>query len=124
MSTWILDIAVGAFLPPALSSVLWWLVPGRRFSFFAGWFGGTTFPAVINTFVTHDWRMVSCELASFAAAVFAAAVLCWWFQRKRRDRAPKTYGTKSRALIAAMVTKAREAAKPRPVLKPVPHGGQ
>ena len=48
----------------------------------------------------------------------------WWSERKRkrRDPAAKTLGAKSRLLVAAIVERAREAAKPKPVLRPVPGG--
>jgi hypothetical protein len=44
----------------------------------------------------------------------------WWRNRRNRKRAPRAYGAKSAALLAALVKRAREAAKPRPVLRPVP----
>jgi hypothetical protein len=44
----------------------------------------------------------------------------WWKRRRRKDRAPRAYGEKSRALVAALVRRAREAARPRPVLRPIP----
>jgi hypothetical protein len=46
----------------------------------------------------------------------------WWRSRKRRKRrsALAALGAKSRALIAGLVRKARETARPRPVLRPVP----
>ena len=48
------------------------------------------------------------------------AAFLWWLSRRRRKRAPKLAGYKGRALLAALVRKAREAVKPRPVLRPVP----
>jgi membrane protein implicated in regulation of membrane protease activity len=63
---------------------------------------------------------------SWAVNVVTTAILvwAWWRYRRRRDRSPRAYGAKSRALIAALVAKAREATQPRPVLRPVPQGGQ
>jgi hypothetical protein len=57
-----------------------------------------------------------------AIGVVQVAIGAWLWRRGRRGRkrAPRAYGAKSRALVAALVTKAREAAKPRPVLRPVP----
>ena len=48
----------------------------------------------------------------------------WWRKRKRkrRDPAARTLGAKSKARLAALVAKARGAARPRPVLRPVPGG--
>ena len=61
----------------------------------------------------HDWPW----------AVLNAALLafCLWMRnrnRRNRRRARDMYGAKSRALLAAVVRKAREAAQPRPVLVP------
>lgn len=51
-----------------------------------------------------------------------AAAAAWWWRRKRRKRAPRAYGAKSRARVAALVMKTREAGRPRRVLRPVPGG--
>ena len=56
---------------------------------------------------------------SFALAMFFAW-LAWKRWRRHRKRAAALLGAKSRALRDALVRKAREAAKPRPVLRPVP----
>jgi hypothetical protein len=52
--------------------------------------------------------------------------LCWWFNRRnrKRRRALAALGDKSRALRDALVRKAREAARPRPALRPVPGGAR
>lgn len=68
-------------------------------------------------FAGHSWLLFAGNVVS----VIVCALLLWW-QRRRRDRAPRAYGAKSRALIAALVRKTREAARPRPVLRPVPQG--
>lgn len=60
--------------------------------------------------------------AAISAVQVGIALAIWWWRKRRRDRAPKLAGAKSRALLAAIVRKAREAAKPRPVLRPVPGG--
>ena len=59
---------------------------------------------------------------TFLCAIVNAGIgaWLWWRRRKRRDRAPHAYGAKSKARIAALVRKARQAARPRPVLRPVP----
>jgi hypothetical protein len=74
-------------------------------------------------------------LASAQAAVYAVTVSAWapaavsavqasialaklWRRWKGRKRAAKALGEKSRALVAALVQRAREAARPRPVLQP------
>lgn len=55
-----------------------------------------------------------------SAVQVAIAVAIWRWRNRRRDRAPRAYGAKSRALLAALVRKARETAKPRPVFRPAP----
>ena len=57
---------------------------------------------------------------SFSAAAFAAWF--WFNQRKRRKRALKALGNKAKARLVALARKSREAAQPRPVLRPVPGG--
>jgi hypothetical protein len=63
-------------------------------------------------------------LAAFFALLGIVLAVNWWRKRKRRKRSPKAMGAKSRALLAALVRKAREAARPRPVLRPLPGGAQ
>jgi membrane protein implicated in regulation of membrane protease activity len=58
------------------------------------------------------------SILSFAMAAVLAWL--WWHRRKRRRRAQAALGAKSRALRDALVRRTREAAKPRPVLRPVP----
>jgi membrane protein implicated in regulation of membrane protease activity len=60
------------------------------------------------------------SILNFATAAVVAWL--WWRRRKRRRRARDAIGAKSRALRDALVRRAREAAKPRPVLRPVPGG--
>ena len=43
-------------------------------------------------------------------------------RKRRKKRAALALGAKSRARVAALVRKAREAVKPKPVLRPVPGG--
>jgi hypothetical protein len=59
-----------------------------------------------------------------AADLLAAAVNAWllWRNRRRRKRAPRAYGAKSAALLAALTRKARDAARPRPVPRLAPQG--
>ena len=59
-------------------------------------------------------------LAGFFGACAAWLAWLWWRKRKRRDPAARSLGAKSRARLAALVRKAREAAKPRRVLRPIP----
>jgi hypothetical protein len=89
--------------------VLWWRGTHRV----AGYVLGIAISAYCT--VVNPWP---------ANAVNAACVLIlaasWWRHRRRRDRAPRFYGAKSRARVAALLTKARTALKPWPALKPAP----
>jgi hypothetical protein len=58
--------------------------------------------------------------ANLAMATWLAWLL--WRGRRRGKRAPRAYGAKSRALLAALVARAREAARPRPVPRLRPDG--
>ena len=62
--------------------------------------------------------------AAISALQLLLAVFLWWLSRRRRKRAPKAMGAKSRALLAAVVAKMRERTRPRPVLRPAPGGAQ
>jgi hypothetical protein len=55
-----------------------------------------------------------------AALVF---YLLWRRYRRTRRKAPRFYGYKARAWIAKLVTKLRQALKPRQALRPVPGHG-
>lgn len=60
--------------------------------------------------------------AAWAALSLLAALYLWWRGRKDLRRITRLAGAKSRALLAALARKAREAARPRPVLRPAPGG--
>lgn len=120
MTATILNVLVG-FAVPLGTGLLWsGDLPGRhpRFSHLVS----SWLPAAIGgggvALLTHGIAYAT----GAGASALAAIAYWWWKRRKRRDRAPRAYGAKSRALIAALVRKAREAAKPRPVLRPVPGG--
>lgn len=57
---------------------------------------------------------------ALGAAQVAVGAWLWRRGRRGRRRAPRAYGAKSRALVAVLVAKARDAARPRPALRPVP----
>ena len=59
-------------------------------------------------------------LAGVFAVIGAWLAWNWWRKRKRRDPAARSLGAKSKARLAALVARARESAKPRRVLRPVP----
>lgn len=58
----------------------------------------------------------------FVAIFNAITAAVWWFiwsrNRRNRKRSPRSLGAKSRALIAGLVERSREALQPRPVLRP------
>ena len=120
MSAWFWDVLAGLIGPP-LSSAGWGLILRQRVpsgAFFAGWCtasGGL----VVVSLLTWQWGMAAC--AGISTAVAAGA---WYWWRRRRDRAPKLSGAKGRALLATLVRRAREAAQPRPVLRPAPGGAR
>jgi hypothetical protein len=59
-------------------------------------------------------------LALAYGVVAALDAWVWWHDRRnrKRKRAARQLGYKARALVAALVQRAREAAQPRPVLQP------
>jgi hypothetical protein len=68
----------------------------------------------------HAWGWAATQAICTASNAFW---FWWWWNRPRkRKRAGALAGAKSRARIAALVRKARQAATPRPVLRPVPEG--
>lgn len=67
------------------------------------------------------WRPV--PLAISVVQVIIGALLLWWWRRKDRKPALKSAGAKSRARLAAIVNRARDASRgSRPVLRPVQGG--
>lgn len=65
-------------------------------------------------------------LAVFYGVLAALSALAWWHDRRRRGRkrALRSLGAKSAALIAELCRKARESARPRQMLRPVPGGAR
>ena len=110
------EIIGGLALPP---SIAWGYAALLRFSFITSWIGsavGGVIAGVMGSGVT--WGTVN-------GVSLAMAVAVWWYRRrKRKDPAARQFGAKSRARIAALVERAREAAKPGPVLRPVPGGAR
>jgi hypothetical protein len=119
---WIVIVPLGG---PPLSACLWqagwrrWHWKNVRVSFFTDWLA-TAVGFIIFGVVQGPWLVAACAGASFAIAL----VIRWWWRRKDRKRAAKALGAKSRALRDALVRKAREAARPRRVLQPVPGGAR
>jgi uncharacterized membrane protein YfcA len=109
---------LGLALPPA-SAAAWWCVyrlVGGRYSYVGGWITSGLGVLAVSLIGRH-WLT-----AAFAAASLLVALAVWWWKRKDRKRAASLVGAKSRALRDALVRRAREVARPRPVLKPAPGG--
>ena len=74
--------------------------------------------AGVADLVASMWQLALIDGAVVALIVWAI----WLDRRRRRDRARRVLGEKSRARVRALVASMREAAKPRHALRPVPGG--
>lgn len=83
------------------------------------WLNAAGADVVIDA-VSAQWL---CAAVSVVQVGIALAIW-WWRKRRDRKRALDALGAKSRALRDALVRKARDAARPRPVLRPVPGGAR
>jgi len=114
------NIALVTVAPPAFSWI--WEQAFRRLlrrangRFYQGWIGAAI-AGGIGFAISREWLWFM-----LAAANAGVAIVLWWLSRRRRKRAPRAYGEKSAALVAALVAKAREAARPRPVPRLGPAG--
>lgn len=121
-----LDIAnmvLTAVWPPTVAAL--WLLP-RRFrglppkpgAFCENWTwsaGGDVIAQLINGEI---------PALIIAVANLVLAAICWWLSRRKRKRSAGLIGAKARALLASVVARMRETAKPRQVLRPVPGGAR
>lgn len=109
-----LQVVTGLGFPPAWGYILHrWL----RLSFYFQWCCSAVGGMIGSVLPPAAWLQADCN----GASLIIAAVL-WWLSRRRKRRAPKLAGAKSKALLAAVVAKMRETAKPRPVFRPAPGG--
>ena len=108
------DVSGALVLPPAVAFMYQEVLHHK---FFPAWMSSAC-GGIIVAFAGSP------DLAWFtgSAVSLAVAVALWWYRRRRRDPAARQFGAKSRALVAALVDRAREAAKPRRVLRPAPGG--
>jgi hypothetical protein len=74
----------------------------------------------IGALMLAQWGTAALQ---FALAAFFAWLL-WRRRRRDRRRAPGLAGYKARAALAKLARRARDAARPRPVLRPVPGGAR
>jgi uncharacterized membrane protein YccC len=100
-------VVLAAMMMPAISQ-------RTRSAIFAGAF--VIF--LIGDVLTRQWADVAIDVA-----VIAVNVWTWWKGGGWRRKAAKLLGQKSKALRDALVRRAREVAKPRPVRRPVPVPG-
>lgn len=114
VSGFFVDFLLGVFLPPAAAGV-YQLIPWGRVQFTTEWIVVAAADTVIGLI---SWQP---GYATGGAVSLLVALIIRWFNRRRRDRAAKFIGAKSRAIRDALVRRMRELA-PRPVLQPVPHG--
>jgi hypothetical protein len=110
---WWTDLVVAVAWPPFLA----FFRPRPRIVAYKIWTLNALWAAGVFA-ATELWIAAGCAGVSTLIAAWL------WWRHRRRDRAPKTYGAKTKAIIAAMVRRAREAAQPRPVLRPVPGGAR
>lgn len=114
-----LVLFLGGATWPALLAAVCAVVPPRG-EFLEAW-TGTSAVSVIGGLISAAWESAGWGYAAGAAVSLGLALFFRWFNRRRRDRAAKLTGAKSRQLRDAMARRMRELA-PRPVLQPVPQG--
>lgn len=114
-------IATAALGPPALAALVPLIflagrVRPRAADYFRQWIS-----CGVGMIVAECVNGTPAKLIAAVASTLVAAI-CWWLSRRKRKRSAKLIGAKSRALLAAVVARMRETAKPRPVFKPAPGG--
>lgn len=115
MSPLVTSVLWAAWIPLPVA-FFWFLLPkGRsRRGFTFEWAANAVILAVLAA-CFRQWAYLSgCALS------FAVAVIVRWWNRRRRDRARKWLGAKSRALRDAIVRRMRDVTTPRRILRPVP----
>lgn len=117
-AAWLGNAILSAITTPQLAWLTWRVVrifgsPGTYTGMWISVSGGGIVSGFIFPPRSPSW-------AAGSAVSLVAALIFWWWRRRKGKRSPKAMGAKSRALIAAMVKRAREAARPRPVLRPLP----
>lgn len=113
----IINVLVAVVIPPFSSWSSHVAFRSSRDAFYCGWILSALF-GVVGLSIQHYWVW-----AGIAGVNMLIAVYLWWRKRNKRKRAPRAYGAKSRALVTALIRRAREHARPRPVLRPLPNPG-
>lgn len=107
------DIIWALLEPPFVACLAWFFSRRRSVTLFWEWWWWVAAGVIVMAVIYHD------VAAMVTAAVNAIlAVFFWWRSRRRRDRAPRSYGAKTKAILTAIVRKLRESGKPRPALRP------
>lgn len=109
---------VFAFTFPIAVAAIYSVLP-LHIGFIEGWQYSAGGGTVVSLVFLRDWPW----LTGSAASLLVALAIRWWRSSKRR-RAAALLGAKSRALRDTIVRRAREAAQPRPVLRPLPGGAR
>jgi hypothetical protein len=119
------QVAQGLALPWFYTGMEWLIArafPGRGWSRWSGLGCELTISGIIamTVLAVDHWS----DGIGPAGVMAVIGAFIWWHRRKKRRRAAALLGEKSRQLRAALVRRARQAAQPRPVLRPVPGGAR
>ena len=90
-----------------------------RLSLFSSFYEAWTYGAIGSGFAWIFPPDSSIRYAGLSWLGAIVAAYCWWLSRRRKKRAPRSYGAKAAALIAALVRKVRASG---PVRSPLPQG--
>lgn len=112
-------VFLGGVAWPAAVAALCAVTPPRD-EFLKAW-PWTSATGVVGGLLSAVFDHTGWDYAAGAAVSFVAALFFRWFNRRRRDKAAKLIGDKSRQILDAMARRMRELA-PRPVLQSVPQG--
>ena len=114
MSAPMMAVYIETILGPPLGAGVGWLLGQPRLRVI-GWVIEAAATLAVNIWQgisTHDF------VPALVSAGMLVAGLLWHWWRKRRDRVKAALGAKSKALRDALVRRARESARPSPVLRP------
>jgi hypothetical protein len=112
------SMLIALLLPPPVGWIwhLVWCRIGRPVSAVASW-AYSAAGGVAANLAGGQWATAA---AGTVGLLVALAIL--WRRRRGRKRAPRAFGYKGRALLAALVASLRQSLRPRPVLRPQPGG--
>lgn len=102
------------FVASQVRSFVW--VPAVMFGL------GSDVAALVVAVVSGEWLLAG--VMGWFTGWVAWFLWRYWRRHRRGKRVLRVIGAKSWARLAAVVRKAREAARPRPVLRPAPGGAR